>query len=41
MLQEAINEFSKMISKRKEKYHYHLLQNKTILKIVLKYIGPY
>ena len=29
MLQEAINEFSKSISKRKENYHYHLLQNET------------
>ena len=29
MLQEAINEFSKIISKRKDNYHYYLLQNET------------
>ena len=27
MLQEAINEVSKIISKRKEEYHYHLASN--------------
>ena len=45
MLQEAINEVSKITSKRKEDYHYHLASLiytiYTVLVLVLKHIGPY
>ena len=40
ILQEAIYEVSKIISKRKEEYHYHLA-TKLVLVLVLKHIGPY